>query len=108
MMQDNKPFLNLIFITMWVATVKCMVPRCSAFVKKILQQVTALWRYIALHGLLGMNTLEPYYDTGRSNLYNVHGKHGIDPTEPTGNNAAIPAKEPLPYEPLIQDLGNED
>lgn len=45
--------------------------------------------------------LEPYY-TQAEHLYHVHGKHGIDPTEPPANAAYLHA--PLPYEPLIQDL----
>ncbi len=49
----------------------------------------------------GYNTLEPYY-TQAEHLYHVHGKHGIDPTNPPVS-AAYP-HEPLPYEPLIQDL----
>jgi choline dehydrogenase-like flavoprotein len=47
------------------------------------------------------DTLEPYY-TKAEHLYHVHGKHGIDPTEPATNAAYLHA--PLPYEPLIADL----
>ncbi len=45
--------------------------------------------------------LEPYY-TQAEHLYHVHGKHGIDPTEPPTNAAYLHG--PLPYEPLIADL----
>lgn len=44
---------------------------------------------------------EPYY-TQAEKLYSVHGKRGIDPSEPPAN-AAYPLP-PLPYEPLIVDL----
>jgi len=47
------------------------------------------------------DTLEPWY-TKAEHLYHVHGKRGIDPTEPPAN-AAYP-HAPLPYEPLIADL----
>ena len=50
---------------------------------------------------LQYDTLEPYY-TQAEHLYHVHGKHGIDPTEPRTNAAYLHA--PLPYEPLIADL----
>lgn len=49
----------------------------------------------------GYETLEPYY-TEAEKLYSVHGKRGIDPTEPPAS-----ADYPLPalsYEPLIVDL----
>jgi len=47
------------------------------------------------------DTFEPYY-TQAEHLYHVHGRHGIDPTEPAAS-AAYPYA-PLPYEPLILDL----
>ncbi len=47
------------------------------------------------------NFYEPYY-TQAEELYSVHGKRGIDPTEPwTTSEYPMP---PLPYEPLIKDL----
>ena len=50
---------------------------------------------------IGYNTYEPYY-TVAEKMYSVHGKRGIDPTEPQ-TNAPYPLP-PLPYEPLIEDL----
>jgi choline dehydrogenase-like flavoprotein len=52
----------------------------------------------------GYETLEDYYTTAEE-LYSVHGKRGLDPTEP-------PAKKgyplpPLIYEPLISDLNSK-
>jgi choline dehydrogenase-like flavoprotein len=50
---------------------------------------------------LGYDTFEDYY-TQAEYLYSVHGKRGVDPTEPaTKSGYPLP---PLPYEPLIQDL----
>jgi choline dehydrogenase-like flavoprotein len=47
------------------------------------------------------NVYEPYY-TEAEKLYSVHGKRGIDPTEPwTTTDYPLP---PLVYEPLIEDL----
>jgi len=49
----------------------------------------------------GYQTLKRYYDTAEK-LYSVHGKRGVDPTEPPASNEyPLP---PLPYEPLILDL----
>jgi choline dehydrogenase-like flavoprotein len=49
----------------------------------------------------GYETLDKYYDEAER-LYSVHGKRGVDPSEPP---ATIEYPElPLPYEPLIQDL----
>ena len=45
--------------------------------------------------------LEPYY-TQAEQLYHVHGRHGVDPTEPF-THASYP-HPPLAYEPLIADL----
>ncbi|CAN5477942.1 GMC family oxidoreductase [soil metagenome] len=45
--------------------------------------------------------LEPYY-TEAERLYHVHGKRGIDPTEPP-SSAPYP-HPPLPHEPRIQEL----
>jgi choline dehydrogenase-like flavoprotein len=52
----------------------------------------------------GYETLEDYY-TQAENLYNVHGKRGVDPTEPpAASDYPLP---PLTYEPLIQDLAKK-
>ena len=49
----------------------------------------------------GYETLRPYYDLAEK-MYHVHGKRGVDPTEPpTSFDYPLP---PLPYEPLIKDL----
>ena len=48
-------------------------------------------------------TLEPYYWAAET-LYSVHGKRGVDPTEPR-SEAAYPLP-PLEYEPLIKDLND--
>jgi len=49
----------------------------------------------------GYDTLENYYDQAEK-LYSVHGKRGVDPSEPTAkSDYPLPA---LPYEPLILDL----
>jgi len=49
----------------------------------------------------GYETLEDYY-TQAEKLYSVHGKRGVDPSEPPTNiEYPLPA---LPYEPLILDL----
>lgn len=48
--------------------------------------------------------LEPYY-TKAEHLYQVHGEHGIDPTEPA---ASAPYRyPPVSHEPRIQDLHND-
>lgn len=48
--------------------------------------------------------LEPYY-TKAEHLYQVHGEHGIDPTEPP---ASAPYRyPPVSHEPRIQDLSND-
>lgn len=47
------------------------------------------------------NVYEPYY-TQAERLYSVHGKRRTDPTEPWANSEY--PLDPLPYEPLIQDL----
>ena len=53
---------------------------------------------------LKYNTYEPYY-TIAEQLYSVHGKRGIDPSEPWAESEyPLPA---LPYEPLIEDLNNK-
>ncbi len=50
---------------------------------------------------LKYSVYEPYY-TIAEKLYSVHGKRGIDPSEPwTESEYPLPA---LPYEPLIEDL----
>ncbi len=52
----------------------------------------------------GYETLESYYTTAEK-LYSVHGKRGIDPSEPWASiDYPLP---PLPYEPLIQDLNSK-
>lgn len=49
----------------------------------------------------GYATLENYY-TQAEQLYSVHGKRGVDPSEPPAHSEyPLP---PLPYEPLIMDL----
>jgi choline dehydrogenase-like flavoprotein len=49
----------------------------------------------------GYETLEDYYNSAEK-LYSVHGKRGVDPSEPPANvDYPLPA---LPYEPFIQDL----
>lgn len=49
----------------------------------------------------GYETLENYY-TQAERLYSVHGKRGVDPSEPPAKmDYPLP---PLSYEPLIQDL----
>ena len=53
---------------------------------------------------LGYDTFKNYYDTAEK-MYHVHGKRGVDPTEPaTSGEYPLP---PLPYEPLIKDLDNK-
>ncbi len=48
--------------------------------------------------------LEPYYTKGE-HLYQVHGEHGVDPTEPT---ASSPYKyKPVSHEPRIQELHDD-
>jgi choline dehydrogenase-like flavoprotein len=49
----------------------------------------------------GYETLEDYY-TEAEKLYSVHGKRGVDPSEPPGT-VDYPSP-PLAYEPLIKDL----
>jgi choline dehydrogenase-like flavoprotein len=50
------------------------------------------------------NAFETYYSQAER-LYSVHGKRGIDPTEPwTTSEYPLP---PIPYEPLIQDLNEK-
>jgi choline dehydrogenase-like flavoprotein len=49
----------------------------------------------------GYDTLNKYYDDAEQ-LYCVHGKRGADPSEPPANMEY--PQQPLPYEPLIQDL----
>ena len=49
----------------------------------------------------GYDVLENYYEQAEQ-LYSVHGKRAIDPSEPPARNEyPLP---PLPYEPLIMDL----
>jgi len=50
------------------------------------------------------DVLENYYEQAEK-LYSVHGKRGIDPSEPYAN-AEYPLP-PLGYEPLIQDLNKK-
>ncbi|HLK27229.1 MAG TPA: GMC family oxidoreductase, partial [Puia sp.] len=50
---------------------------------------------------LKYDVYEPYYNVAEK-LYSVHGKRGVDPSEPWATND-YPQK-PLPYEPLIKDL----
>jgi len=52
----------------------------------------------------GYEILENYYEQAER-LYSVHGKRGVDPTEPwTRSEYALP---PLEYEPVIADLNNK-
>ena len=47
---------------------------------------------------------EPYYSVAEK-LYSVHGKRGVDPSEPwTKTDYPLP---PIPYEPLIKDLNEK-
>lgn len=53
---------------------------------------------------LDYKSFEPYYDLAEK-MYSVHGKRGVDPSEPS---SAIPYPlPPLPYEPLIEDLAEK-
>ena len=53
---------------------------------------------------LKYGTYEPWY-TIAEKLYSVHGKRGVDPTEPWSKNEyPLP---PLAYEPLIKDLDSK-
>jgi len=49
----------------------------------------------------GYAALEPYYEKAER-LYSVHGKRGIDPSEPPARSE-YPLPQ-IPYEPLIEDL----
>lgn len=52
----------------------------------------------------GYETLEQYY-TKAEKLYSVHGKRGVDPSEPPASvDYPLP---PLTYEPLIKDLDHK-
>ena len=52
----------------------------------------------------GYDVLEHYYEQAER-LYSVHGKRGVDPTEPWANSEyPLP---PLQYEPVIADLNNK-
>jgi choline dehydrogenase-like flavoprotein len=52
----------------------------------------------------GYDVLENYYEQAER-LYSVHGKRGIDPTEPWAiNDYSLP---PLAYEPVVADLNNK-
>jgi choline dehydrogenase-like flavoprotein len=46
------------------------------------------------------DTLEPYYDRAEK-IYNVHGQHGIDPTEPARGPYPYP---PVPHSTVIQRI----
>lgn len=52
----------------------------------------------------GYDLLAPYYDKAEQ-MYEVHGKRGMDPTEPACS-IAYP-QPPIPYEPLIEDLADK-
>lgn len=53
---------------------------------------------------LKYDVYEPYYEVAEQ-LYSVHGKRGIDPSEPWANSEyPLP---PLAYEPLIKDLSGK-
>lgn len=52
----------------------------------------------------GYEVLAPYYDEAEK-LYSIHGKRGIDPTEPPASmEYPLP---PIAYEPLIEDLNDK-
>jgi choline dehydrogenase-like flavoprotein len=53
---------------------------------------------------LKYNDFEPYYSEAEK-LYHVHGKQGLDPTEP-GRNSDYPF-EKVPHEPRIQEVHND-
>ncbi len=48
--------------------------------------------------------LEPYYTKGE-HLYQVHGEHGVDPTEPTASSQY--KYKPVSHEPRIQELHDD-
>jgi len=53
---------------------------------------------------IGYDELEPYY-TKAEHLYQVHGEHGVDPTEPP---ASAPYRyRPVSHEPRIQELHDD-
>ena len=55
-------------------------------------------------GRLAMKQMEPYY-TKAEHLYEVHGEHGVDPTEgPASADYAFP---PVSHEPRIQQLSDD-
>ena len=53
---------------------------------------------------LKYDVYEPYY-TVAEKLYSVHGKRGVDPTEPWASSEY--PQPPLAYEPLIKDLNTK-
>jgi choline dehydrogenase-like flavoprotein len=53
---------------------------------------------------IGYEELEPYYTLGER-LYQVHGEHGVDPTDPPAS-APYPAP-PVSHEPRIQKLADD-
>ena len=53
---------------------------------------------------IGYDDLEPYY-TQAEHLYQVHGRHGEDPTE--GTASAEYAYPPVSHEPRIQQLSDD-
>ncbi len=53
---------------------------------------------------VGYDVFEPYY-TEAEHLYHVHGRHGVDPTEPSAS--AEYAYPPVTHEPRIQELAND-
>ena len=55
--------------------------------------VSPAWR-------IDYETLEPYYDRAEQ-IYNVHGQHGIDPTEPARGPYPYP---PVPHSAVVQRL----
>ena len=53
---------------------------------------------------IGYDELEPYY-TKAEHLYQVHGEHGVDPTEPPASKPYL--YKPVSHEPRIQELHDD-
>ncbi len=53
---------------------------------------------------LGYDEMEPYY-TKAEHLYQVHGEHGADPTEPPASSSYL--FPPVSHEPRIQQLSDD-
>ncbi|MEP7164374.1 MAG: GMC family oxidoreductase [Ferruginibacter sp.] len=100
--KDNKPFLPYIHYNVG-GNSKVYGAALFRFREKDFEEVkhyggtSPAWPF-------GYETLKPYYDTAEK-MYHVHGRRGVDPTEPP-TNIEYPLP-PLPYEPLIKDLDNK-